>query len=394
MATADVVVIGGGVNGASTAYQLAKLGAGKVILIERGHLGSGASGKSGALVRMHYTNPYESKLAYESLKIFQNWAEEVGGDCGWHQTGFLEVVAHDYVEQLQANVRDQQEIGIDTRIISPDDVRELFPGMNVDDLGAAAYEPTSGWADPNMTNFAFAAAASKLGVEIKTHCEATSITTNNGSVTGVATTDGRIDAPVVVLAGGVGSSQLLNPLGLDFGLYPQRTKVAIFHWPFTYTGPQPVVIDAINSAWMRPDSPGTTLIGAESGSHEGSVEDFDQTIDPGYIDVARRVLSARFPDFHDATMRGGWAGLYTMSPDHRPIIDQIPAYDGLYCMVGDSGTSFKTSPAIGKCLAEWITQGEPQTADLTPFRASRFEEGDNPWLDDDNYGRRNRTISR
>lgn len=394
MATADVVVIGGGVNGSSTAFNLAKLGAGKVVLLERGQLGAGASGKSGALVRMHYTNPYESKLAFESLKIFRDWGNVVGGDCGWHEVGFVQVVGPDHVDALRANVQDQQELGIDTRLITPEELRELYPEMNVSDVGAAAYEASSGWADPNATTFAFAKAAEDLGVDVKTHCEVTSIVTRDNKVVGVHTTDGRIDTENVVLAGGVGASLLLNPLGLDFGLYPQRTKVAIFRWPFEYQGPQPVVIDAINDAWMRPDAPGTTLIGAESGSHEGSVDDFDQTIDNDYIEVARRVLSGRFPAFHNATMRGGWAGLYTMSPDRRPIIDQVPEYDGLYCMVGDSGTSFKTSPAIGKCLAEWVVQGEPKTVDLSPFRSSRFEDGDNPWLDEENYGRRHRTISR
>ncbi len=219
MKTADVVVIGGGVNGLSTAFNLAKLGAGKIILVERGALASGASGKSGALVRMHYTNPYESKLAFESLKIFQNWADEVGGDCGWQQPGFVEVVAPGYEEELAANVRDQQEIGIKTSIVTSADLSELFPEMFVDDVGAAAYEPESGWADPNATAQAFAEAAMALGVEIMTGCEVISILTQENKITGVQTTDGRIDTDTVVAAPGIGAGQLLDPLGLDPGLY-------------------------------------------------------------------------------------------------------------------------------------------------------------------------------
>ncbi|MEZ4521387.1 MAG: FAD-binding oxidoreductase [Thermomicrobiales bacterium] len=393
MATADVVVIGGGVNGASTAFNLARLGAGKVVLVERGQLGSGASGKSGALVRMHYTNPYESKLAFESRKIFQNWSDEVGGDCGWQQPGFVEVVAPGYEDDLAKNVSDQQEIGINTSIISNDDLQELFPEMYVEDIGAAAYEPESGWADPNATTYAFAQAAIALGAEIKTQCSVTSIVVQDGKVTGVQTTDGRIDTGTVVAAPGIGAGQLLDPLGLDLGLFPQRSKVALFRQPIGFRGHQPVVIDAINDAWMRADLGGLTLIGAESGSLRGDANDFDQTIDNAYIEVARNALSNRFPIYRDAIMRGGWAGLYSMSPDHRPIIDQPEAVDGLYVMVGDSGSSFKTAPAIGRCLAEWIVNGEPQTADLSPFTVARFS-GENPWLADSNYGRRGRTISR
>ena len=393
MSTADVVVIGGGVNGLSTAFNLAKLGAGKVVLLERGELGSGASGKSGALVRMHYTNPYESKLAYESLKIFQNWANEVGGDCGWAPQGFVEVVAPGFEDDLAANIRDQQEIGINTRIITTDDLQELYPEINVEDVGSAAYEPDSGWADPNATTYSFAQAAIGLGVEIKIHCEVISIVVQDGKVTGVQTTDGRIATETVVAAPGIGAGQLLGPLGLDPGLYPQRTKVALFRRPLGFRGNQPVVIDAINDAWMRADDGGLTLIGAESGSLRGETDGFDQTIDNAYIEVARNSLSNRFPIYRNAVMRGGWAGLYSMSPDHRPIIDQPESVEGLYMMVGDSGSSFKTSPAIGKCLAEWIVHGEPQTADLSPFNLARFES-DNPWLADSNYGRRGRTISR
>ena len=108
---------------------------------------------------------------------------------------------------------------------------------------------------------------------------------------------------------------------------------------------------------------------------------------------ARTTLAARLPAFADATMRGGWAGMIMMSDDGRPIIDQFPSVPGLYGMLGDSGTSFKTSPAIGRCLAEWIAYGAPKLVDLTPFRSTRFAEGQ-PWLDDDHYGRERLTISR
>ena len=390
---ADVIVIGGGVNGVSAAFNLARLGAGKIVLLEQGQLGSGASGKSGALVRMHYTNPYESTLAFESLKIFQNWSDEIGGDCGWEQPGFVEVVAPGFEDELAKHVRDQQQIGINTSLIDPADLRELFPEMYVDDVGAAAYEPESGWADPNATTYAFAEAALALGVDIREECPVTAIHLENGRVAGVQTPEGRLDTRTIVAAPGVGASSLLDPIGLDLGLYPQRTKVALFRKPLGFNGSQPVVIDAINDAWMRADTGGLTLIGAESGSYRGSVTGFDQTIDNDYVDHARSVLSSRFPIYENAIMRGGWAGLYTMSPDHRPIIDQPEGIDGLYIMVGDSGSSFKTAPAIGKCLAEWVVHGEPQTADLAPFSASRFN-GDNPWLEDSNYGRRGRTVSR
>ncbi len=393
MATAEVVVIGGGVNGASIAYHLAAAGLKDVVLVERAHLGSGASGKSGALVRMHYTNPYESKLAYESLKIFRNWGEIVGGDCGFQPIGFFQVVAPEYEEQLRANVTDQQRIGIDTRVISAAEMKEIEPDADIDGLTYVAYEPESGYADPNATTYSFAKRAEELGVRVMTHTTVTGIRTEGDRVAGVDTTAGPIDASIVVLAGGAWADRLLTPLGLDLGLISYRSQVVIFRRPFGSRGPRHVFIDTVANSWFRPEGDSGILIGAESGGTGVNPDTFTETVDGDQVEMARNKLATRFPLAREATMRGGWAGMYMLSPDHHPIIDQPPSVPGLFIMAGDSGTSFKTSPAIGKCMSEWITGGEPKTADLTPFRASRFAEG-KPWHDETNYGYRNRTISR
>jgi sarcosine oxidase subunit beta len=392
-ATAEVVVIGGGVNGTSAAYQLAKLGVNNVILVERRQLGSGATGKSGALVRMHYTNEPESQLAYESHKIFRNFQEEVGGDAGWDGLGFVQLVAPGYEEKLARNVARQQQLGIDTRVIPLDELRALQPGINLDDAGAAAFEPHSGFADPNATTYAFAAAAQRLGVQIWTHCEATRIVVERDRVVAVETTNGRIDAPNVIVAPGAYANRLLAPLGLEFGLYPHRSMVAVFHWPAGWDLRHFVYIDNILHTWLRPEGARGTLIGVEQPQADWDPDRFHEGVDPGFVEQAREQLAARFPAFVDATMRGGWSGIYMMSPDGRPIIDQVPSVAGLFCMLGDSGTSFKTAPAIGKCLAEWVVNGEPQTVDLTPFRSTRFAEG-KPWVDEDAYSPKRQTISR
>jgi sarcosine oxidase, subunit beta len=137
------------------------------------------------------------------------------------------------------------------------------------------------------------------------------------------------------------------------------------------------------------------LIGAEYGDRRVDPESFSETIDPGYVDHARKALAARFPIFANATMRGGWTGVYMQSPDTHPIIDKIPSVDGLFVMARDAGTSFKTSPAIGVCLAEWIVDGSPKLVDLTPFRSTRFAEGQ-PWIDEFAYDAEaeERTIAR
>ena len=393
MRTADVVVIGGGANGASTAFQLTALGVRDVLVVERRHLAAGATGKSGALVRMHYTNEAESRLALESLKVFRDFEAIVGGSCGFEPVGFLQLVGPEYREALRRNVARQQRLGIDTREVSLDETRALLPGVELTGVGAAAYEPGSGFADPTATAFAFAAAARRAGATIQTHCEALRILVENGRVAGVETSAGRVATRAVVVAAGAWAQPLLSPLGLDWGLVPYRIQVAIFRWPAGFTHRHPAIIDATQKSWFRPEGAAATLIGVELGSAHADPEKYDEPVDAAYVAGGRAALASRFPAFEDASMRGGWAGMIMMSPDGRPIIEHVPSVDGLWVMAGDSGTSFKTSPAIGRCLAEWITRGAPVTADLAPFSSRRFAEG-RPWHDADHYGRERLTVSR
>jgi glycine/D-amino acid oxidase-like deaminating enzyme len=390
--TADVVVVGGGANGTSTAFHLTLLGARHVVLLERGQLAAGATGKSGALVRMHYTNETESRLALESLKVFRNFGEIVGGDCGFEGVGFVQLVGHAHADALARNVARQQRLGIATRAITTAELGEILPGCAVHDVGAAAWEADSGFADPAATAFAFAEAARNRGASVETGVEVRRVLTDGGRVTGVETSAGRIAAPSVVIAPGAWASALLAPLGLDYGLTPHRIQVSIFRWPAGFSRRHPAVIDAIHKAWWRPEGHASTLIGVELGAGHGDPDTFDESVDEPYVASCRAALGARWPRLAHGPMRGGWAGMIMMSPDGRPIIDRLGP-DGLWGMLGDSGTSFKTSPAIGRCLAEWIVTGKPVTADLHPFRASRFAEGQ-PWHDEDNYGRERLTISR
>src|SRR5437867_3015200 len=287
MTSADVVIIGGGVNGASIAFNLARLGVRRVVLLERRHLGGGASGTSGYLLRMHYTNEAESRLAWESLKVFRDFDAMVGGDCGFEAPGFVQIVGPAHAEPLRANVAMQQRLGIDTRLVSREELAEISPDLRVDDVGAAAYEPGSGFADPNATTFAFAAAARRLGATIETDCEVLRIVTEGGRVTGVETSRGRVAAPVVVAVPGAWAGRLLDPLGLDFGLTPYRIQVSIFRWPEGFTRRHPAVIDATHRAWLRPEGRDCTLIGVELGSDHVDPDKYDEGVDESYVALCR-----------------------------------------------------------------------------------------------------------
>jgi sarcosine oxidase subunit beta len=370
------------------------MGAGKVVVVEQGHLAYGASGKSGALVRTSYANEPETRLAVESIKYFSTWRELVGGDCGFQKIGLLTFTPPEYRDRLEARVAMHRELGVDAQLIRPEDARELDPSLYVDDVELVEYEPNSGFADPNATVFGFASAAAALGVEFKLETRAERIVTEGGRVTGVETSAGSIATGNVVVAAGGWANKLFAPLGIDLGLVPIEAQVVVFRWAAERSPRHLTYIDNINQSWMRPIDGNCTLIGSEGGVKLSPDPDaYPETVRADYIEQCRAALVKRVPAMRHSTMRGNWAGILMFSPDSRPIIDRLPQYEGLFCMTGDSGTSFKTSPAIGKCLAEWVTTGQATTVDLTPFRSTRFAEGA-AWADPFEYGTDRKTISR
>jgi sarcosine oxidase subunit beta len=387
-ATADVVIIGGGVIGTSTAFHLASRGVKRVVLCERHWLAAGASGKSGALVRMHYANEPEARLAHASLPYFRNWNEMVGaGSSGFRSVGMVRLVDETNVSKLQANVEMLERIGINTSVVGAAELREIAPSWKVDDVVAAAYEPDSGCADPFATTHGFAERARQLGAEIRIHTEVTDVVHAGGKVQGVETTTGPISAPVVIVAGGAWAIPLL---GVSVTLRPVRVQVALFRRPPEIGDVHPICIDGINELWLRPEGPdwGSTLVGvAGRYSPLDDPDDFNEGVDKPYVPRARAGLATRMPTMADSPMRGGWAGAITMTEDGKPILDRHDDIDGLYFFTGDNGSSFKTAPAIGRALAEWVVYGQPSVIDPRPFRASRFSEND-PLMGEHEYGGR------
>lgn len=385
-ASADVVVIGGGVIGTSTAFHLAKAGVKNVTLLERTFIGGGATGKSGALVRQHYTNPYDGELAAKSIPYFLHWNDLVGvGDPRYVQCGMLRLSQPSELDKLEANTEMLQGVGVKTWILDQQQIREIDDRLYVDDIPAAAWEPESGFAEPSATAFGFADAAASLGVTVKTGVTATGLRTEGGKITGVETTDGVIATEKVLVAAGAWAPKLLSPLGLDYDLKPTRVQVCVFRRPETTSRLHPVVIDGVNILWMRPEGEFSTLVGIEIEHSVVDPDTYDQGLSETFISATHKVLSSRMPVMKSAPLRGGWSGVITMSPDAHMILGAEPSVPGLHLAIGDSGTNFKTGPAIGACLSEEITTGRASTVDITPFRPTRFAEGQ-PIIGKHEYG--------
>jgi sarcosine oxidase subunit beta len=374
----DAIVVGGGVNGASTAFHLAERGV-RTVLLDRGDIAGASTGKSGGLVRMHYTNPYEARLANESLPYFEDWRHRVGvGDPGFARTGFIQTVSPRNVPALHENVRMLQGIGVNTCIVNGDDVRRMQPWVDTDDLVVCAYEPDSGCAMPGDTARSFAQAAERLGAEIVTGTAVTALRVAGGRVSGVSTTSGDYDAPLVIVCAGVWSVPLFAGIGVDLPLESYRTQVALFQrqgaLPRGMDGHM-VFIDAALGSYFRPYGETETLIGARQRSRPVDSPDvYKEEADEAVIADAKQVLARRIPDMEGATLTRHWAGILDMTPDHCPILEANIGADGLYLAAGFSGSGFKSGPYVGQIMATWVaTETQPDAA--TPFPLSRFAAG-------------------
>ena len=372
--SADVVIIGGGVMGCSILYNLARQGVGNCLLVEQDVLGSGSTGRSQAICRMHYSNPVTATMAWESLKIFRSFDSLVGGASGFVNTGYLVVVETTDRPGLERNVAMLQELGIDTNLVSVADVRELAPMIAVKETESMAWEPESGYADPYQVTTSYAARAREMGARIEMRNPAVGIEVAGGRVQAVVTAWGRRETPVAVVASGPWSRQIMAQAGIDVPLTPVRHQVAMVVRTLDQMPDHPIVGDIAQSFSFRPDGSGMTLCGF--GEEEVSVDSYNQGVDMEGVAETLGKLAQRMPQMADSYYRGGWSGLFTVTPDWHPILDRVPGVEGLFCAVGFSGHGFKLSPMIGVTMAELITQGSATSIDISPLRFSRFAEGD------------------
>jgi glycine/D-amino acid oxidase-like deaminating enzyme len=374
--TADVIIIGAGVHGTSLAFHLAERST-SVIVLERAWIGAGATGRSSGLVRMHYDLLAETKLAWASFPYFTDWAQRVGGECGFTNTGFLWLEHGDGEARVRANVDSHRALGIDTTLVQADDIARLAPAMALDGDEVAAYEPASGYADPSVSATGFMRAAKAMGARLVQGAEVTSITTSDDgtAVTGVATTSGDFAAPIVVNAAGPWAAGVGAMVGLDVPVTVWRHDTGYIGVPVAAPRPIPVVIDNARSMYIRPEGGELLLIGLEDGSIIGGSPDRDTAnAEPGFSDVVTDRIVRRLPALAEGTFRAAHSGQDGLTPDQRSILGQAGP-DGFYLDCGHSGTGFKTAPAIGLGMAELILDGSATSVDIGPFDPARFAEG-------------------
>ena len=372
--TYDAIIIGAGVMGASLAFHLAERGLEPAIL-ERKVTASGATGHSSGLVRMHYDLAAESDLTFKSYELyFKEWKERVGGECGFMNTGFMQIAKREHEDKLRGNVTNQQKIGINTSVISASEAKKLFPDLITDHFDYAAYEPDSGYADATLTTNSFLEAAKRNGATLIQNCEVTAIRTAGGKVIGVSTDQGDFDAPIVINAAGAWAKHVASLAGIEVPLETWTHDVAFLHRPPSL-GRIPACIDDIINCYFRPEGSALILAAGEDESMRGEPPDAeDQTPTDTFLEKLIDQMVKRIPRIEESGLHSIHVGRDGITPDQRAIYS-ASGLDGFYLACGLSGTGFKTSPAAGASLVELILDGAPKTVDISSFRFERFAEG-------------------
>ena len=377
MRTADVVIIGGGIQGTSVAYHLARLGRTSVVVLEKETLASGCSGRTGGVIRQHYSTPIVTEIARQARDFFAGFDREVGGHSGFVRNGLVLMVGEKDREALIANVELGARHGVPTRLIDEKEARALVPGLNTDGGVAFAYEENAGYGDGYGSTVAFAARARDLGATVQQNMPAQAVLIENGRVTGVVTPAGTIATRTVVNAAGPWADRVALMAGVVVPLKLELIEEGVIKAPEgePYPIDTPSVYDFINGLSYRPEGAGQVM--AEGNSYyKGPLDPDAYPMKPSdaYIeDVAQR-LERSMPRLGNGSVRGGWAGLLEGTPDFHPVLGAVPSVEGFLLCCGFSGHGFKEAPVTGRLIAELIVDGKP-SLDIAPLSIDRFRTG-------------------
>lgn len=377
-ATAEVVVVGGGIEGLATAWALACRGVTDVLVLERAALASGGTGKSSGVVRCHYGVPSLAAMAWRGTQVFEQAKELLGQEIGFEQIGYVVGVGPENVAPFSASIAAQQALGIETRMVGHDDVAGLWPAAYLDDFARFAYERRGGYGDAYLTAMALAGAARRLGVTIRQGSPVTELVAEGQRTSGVRLADGTsVSAGSVVVAAGPWSLALLAQHGIEIPLVVHCEPILLVH-PGEPLRDIPVLFDLVRLQYVRPERSGELLVGNSDLNtlHIADPDGYANTADATYVDVAIQKFIGRFPQLGSAGLSSSYAGCYDVTPDFNPVLSAAPL-DDLFVAAGFSGHGFKIAPAVGELIADLVIHGHSTAPDVPEddFRLSRFAEG-------------------
>ncbi|MGD0750687.1 MAG: FAD-dependent oxidoreductase [Anaerolineales bacterium] len=370
--TADVVIIGGGVMGASTAYHLALRGQKNILLLEKDEFfGQEATGRCAGGVRYQFSTEINVRLSMLSLPMLERFKEETGQEINFRKCGYLFVLTQpEDVKTFRHSLELQQGLGVHTEWLSADEVRRRLPLMRFEDALAGSFNPQDGLVDPNSVVMGYVGAAQRLGVQCLNNVEVTGIQVAAGRVIGVETNQGKVSTRVVVNAAGPWAGQISRLAGVEVPIVPLRRQIMTTTPLLEVPQDFPFVLDFAQSLYFHREGDGI-LTGMSNNNERAG---FDQTVDDDFEMVNLEAAIARMPCLEKASMLSHWAGLYEVTPDAHPIYGKTPI-DGFFIVAGFSGHGFMHGPISGKLMTECILDGKFLSLDVSMLDLARFGEG-------------------
>ncbi|MCH7548108.1 MAG: FAD-binding oxidoreductase [Candidatus Krumholzibacteriota bacterium] len=366
--TSDVIIVGGGVNGAACAYNLARMGMRNVIVLEKGYPGCGATGRCGGGIRQQWGMEENVVLAHEALKIFEHLSAELDFNIFFRQGGYLMLI-HDEHERtlVERTIPMQNQHGVPTRFLDPGEMRDLVPGIRLDGVLGGAYCPSDGTAYPYAVLWGYAEAARRLGAKIYLHTDVRKLHILPDGTFEAVTDGGTFQAPRVINVAGARTREVARMIGIDVPTEPYPHEIAVTEPLKTFL--EPMVISVKKGFYFSQSLRGEVVGGI---SMPDVAPSHSTAATPEFLFKYAAALRETFPALGGARIIRQWAGSYDMSPDHRPIIGPVDGVPGYYHACGFSGHGFMLAPIVSRLLAELITTGETSLP-IDSLNLRRFE---------------------
>ena len=370
--TADYVIIGGGIQGCAIAYNLAKLGAKNVVVLEKETISSGSTGRCGAGIRAQWGTEMNCRIGMDCLSKFENLSEELGMDVGLNQCGYLMVAYRESeFETLKQSMKLQNSLGINTKVVSKEEAYEICPGLAAEDAVGFTFHDKDGHADPFLTTFAYQEAAKRLGVTFHKFTEVTGVKVENGKIAGVTTTKGDIAAPIVVNCAGGYSQKVAEMAGLELPNFSERHEIIITE-PVEFGVCPPMLMSFTGNYYIQQRPHGSIIGGC---SPEGHPEDYKNGNSWQFLEQMAQTIYKLLPRTKGVRIVRQWSGLYNMTPDRQPILGEAEDIKGFFLSVGFSGHGFMFGPTTGELMAQLIL-GKNLSMPIDMLHYRRFATGE------------------
>lgn len=365
---ANILIIGGGSTGLFTAYFLAKRGVKDIVLVEKSYLGSGSTFRCATGIRASFTTEEHVVLQKHSIELWKKLSKQLG--FFYLQGGYVWLFRDEKtLKMFKEFSKLHNSFGVDTTIITPEEIKELVPGINVEGVLGGLFDPIAGKADPFGTIYSLAKASREMGVRIFTGVKVNKLIVRGSKIWGAETSIGKIEASKILVATGYGTRDLLKTINIDFPVknYPHHSIITERYQEVF----KPLVIDWSSKTYIVQTRTGGFLMGTE-------IEEHPDTPLTTRIDFFEQIVKSAlqvFPWMKEIKILRYWTGYYVVSPDRHPILGPLDNYEGLYVAAGYSGHGFMMGPIVGKILSEWITEDKVSLPQAERLTINRIKEG-------------------